>query len=261
MNDKGLYILTEEANRFLNDFAQALQAEESESQIFYVWGIGGTGKSKLLSHLEFEYREQVNFINHSFAAPIRIESPLDLMKVLYHQLYNPVITAYEDRPAKTDPFTTKLNEYWQVRAEVEDTASGKGLDEQQRGLLKQTANFVGTASAIAIPGLAPLSGLAGKGVEMLADIAGRTFSKEHLQVGLRNHSATKDRPDLQELMLDPIGVLTETFIDGLCQLNENNRLAVVLDTYEKIPINIDEWLQFFFYAMSKRGSPTEKGGE
>jgi tetratricopeptide (TPR) repeat protein len=69
-------------------------------------------------------------------------------------------------------------------------------------------------------------------------------TKERVQELLQEHPATKNDTELQALMLEPIPKLTQAFAQGLIQRTQKQKrpVVLVLDTYEKVPPEIDSWL-------------------
>ncbi|NES00302.1 MAG: tetratricopeptide repeat protein, partial [Symploca sp. SIO1B1] len=61
---------------------------------------------------------------------------------------------------------------------------------------------------------------------------------------VRHHPATKDKPQLQALMLEPVAQLTQAFAQGLVQFAQSREqpLVLVLDTYERAQSYLNQWL-------------------
>ena len=68
--------------------------------------------------------------------------------------------------------------------------------------------------------------------------------QEWIQQRVRNHPATKDQPELQALMLEPVPKLTQAFAESLMQIAQSRgrSLVLVLDTYEKAQSYLNRWL-------------------
>ncbi len=80
---------------------------------------------------------------------------------------------------------------------------------------------------------------------MLSDVSQPlNQTKERVQELLQEHPATKNDTELQALMLEPIPKLTQAFAQGLIQRTQKQKrpVVLVLDTYEKVPPEIDSWL-------------------
>ncbi|WP_293363403.1 tetratricopeptide repeat protein [Microcoleus sp. CAWBG52] len=87
--------------------------------------------------------------------------------------------------------------------------------------------------------------VSGNGFSALATIGEDAESwQESIQQRVRNHPATKDRPDLQALMLEPVPKLTQAFAESLMQMAQSRgrSLVLILDTYEKAQSYLNQWL-------------------
>ncbi|OYQ67637.1 hypothetical protein B9G53_00845 [Pseudanabaena sp. SR411] len=105
------------------------------------------------------------------------------------------------------------------------------------------------AGASALGDLMPISGLSKPVLETTAtttvDIAGMLLTeKDRWQQVLQQHRATKKNKELQALMLEPIPKLTKAFAEALVLRSQQTKKTVVLvlDTYEKVPSDLDRWL-------------------
>ena len=239
------YISRQSAEDLQKSFAEALADPASYPVMFYIWGIGGVGKSTLKRRLEETYRQQADFIEVSFGLTEGINTPIELMVKLHAQL--PSLAFWQRDLLAKDPFQSLYDEYQQIANKlqtqpIEDKKSvEKEQVEQVKSLLK--------AGASALGDLFPISGLSKPMLETTAtttvDIAGMLLTeKDRWQQVLQQHQATKKNKELQSLMLEPIPKLTKVFADALVQRSQQTKKTVVLvlDTYEKVPSDLDRWL-------------------
>ncbi|MBW4575331.1 MAG: tetratricopeptide repeat protein [Aphanothece sp. CMT-3BRIN-NPC111] len=249
------YISRKQAQDFLAKFAQALEEPELQPVLFHVYGFGGVGKSTLTRKLKEEHKQQADFAKVSFGLTPDIETPLKLMVKLYDQLPQPPSLLKRDVGDlfPKDPFTSLYDKYQQTVHELKTKpVQGKSVDADQQNTVKDwfelgsltlislAANSVNPAAAlgVAFDGLAKAGGMLSKAPEAIAS------TKERMQQLLQQHPATKKDKELQVLMLEPIPKLTQAFAEGLSFLAQKQKRPVVLilDTYEKVPSDIDTWL-------------------
>jgi hypothetical protein len=255
------YISRKQAQDFLAKFAKALAQPQSQPLLFHVYGFGGVGKTTLIRKLKEAQEQQVDFSEVSFGLTPDIETPLNLMAKLYELLPKPTSLLKRDvwsiRPSdfvpKPDPFTSLYDQYQQTVYKLKtEPVKGKVVDAQQQTTVKDWFELGGitllaagtslvepaTASSLAFDGLVKAGGI-------LSD-ASQAFkpTKERVQELLQQHPATKNDQELQALMLEPIPKLTQAFAEGLIQRVQKHKRSVVLilDTYEKVPPEIDTWL-------------------
>jgi tetratricopeptide (TPR) repeat protein len=110
----------------------------------------------------------------------------------------------------------------------------KGLTQGGGALATMTGNpVVGGALAAA-----------SKGTDAVIDGASLALSeKDRVQSLVQSHKATRDKRDLQELLLDPLPHLTQAFVKSLAQWSAQKPIVLMLDTYEKADLaTIDLWL-------------------
>jgi tetratricopeptide (TPR) repeat protein len=87
--------------------------------------------------------------------------------------------------------------------------------------------------------------VSGVGFSALAAIGEDADSlQESIEQRVRNHPATKDQPELQALMLQPVSKLTQAFAESLMQIAQSRgrSLVLILDTYEKAQSYLNQWL-------------------
>jgi len=247
MANQNFYIPREQTNRFLSQIASALSSPSTATALFHVYGIGGVGKSRLLEEMQAANQSAANFAKFSFGIRGELETPLELMKALYEKIPAPPTLPILQRDVrqlqpKLDPFLSLYEIYQEALSQLENQpASGKTVTSEQQSsvnLLKLAA--MATVSLFATSVDLALATIA-EGVGMLKE-GFAPDSKERLQQLLKQHPATKNKADLQALLLQPFPALTKAFIEGLQQKAQQRPIVLVLDTYEKAPNIIDFWL-------------------
>ena len=197
--------------------------------MFYIWGIGGVGKSTLKRRLGETYGQQAVFTEVSFGLTEGINTPIELMVKLHEQL--PPLAFW-----KKDPFQALYDEYQQIanKLQTQPIDGKKPVDKEQ---IDQVKNLL-KAGASALGELMPMSGLTKPVLETTAtttvDIAGMLLTeKDRWQQVLQQHQATKKNKELQALMLEPIPKLTKAFAEALVLRSQQTKKTVVLvlDTY------------------------------
>ncbi|MEA5580010.1 tetratricopeptide repeat protein [Nodularia harveyana UHCC-0300] len=261
MNNSILYISRKAAQDFLDKFEKALLSPNSSPLLFQIYGIGGVGKTTLTKKLEEAHNSKADFAKVSFGLTPGIETPLKLMEKLYELL--PKSTSLfrkdvldirkSDFMPKSDPFTSLYEQYEQtIRKLNNQPVEGAKVEAEQQNTVKDWCEL-GTITALAAgtslvdPGTAASIALEGipKAMGMLSDASQSVKStKDKMQKLLEQHPATKEDRELQELVLEPIPKLTQAFAQGLIQKTQGQKrsIVLVLDTYEKVPTDIDTWL-------------------
>ncbi|WP_225902937.1 tetratricopeptide repeat protein [Pseudanabaena yagii] len=239
------YISRQSAEDLQNSFVRALAEPAAYPVMFYIWGIGGVGKSTLKRRLVDTHCQQADFTEVSFGLTEGINTPIELMAKLHSQL--PPLAFWQRDLLAKDPFQTLYDEYQQTANQLQtESIDGKKLvDKEQLDHVKSLLK----AGASALGDLMPISGLSKPVLETTAertvDIAGMLLTeKDHWQQVLQQHRATKKNKELQALMLEPIPKLTKAFAEALVQRSQQTKKTVVLvlDTYEKVTSDLDRWL-------------------
>ncbi|WP_414529603.1 P-loop NTPase fold protein [Nodularia chucula] len=261
MNNSILYISRKPAQDFLDKFEKALLSPDSSPLLFQIYGFGGVGKTTLTKKLQEAHNSKADFAKVSFGLTPGIETPLKLMQKLYELLPKSTsllqkdvldIRASDFMP-KSDPFTSLYEQYQQTINKLKtQSVEGKTVDPQQETTVKDWLEL-GTITALAAgtsfvePTTAASLAFEGipKAVGMLSDTSQSLKpTKDKMQKLLQQHPATKNALELQELVLEPIPKLTQAFAEGLIQKTQGQKrsIVLVLDTYEKVPTDIDTWL-------------------
>ena len=195
------YIERDETKRLLDRFESVLQQPDGQPLLFNICGIGGVGKTTLLGRLREAHTVNVDFLEVYFAKTADIETPLKLMRKVHQQARDLV-----GNETNTDAFTQKEQLFETTLFELSHrSVDGKETSsEDARKITSWFERFIwlGTASFASTPNhpksygaeFAP-SGAIGEDAEGL---------KEWIQQRVRNHPATKDQPELQALMLEPV---------------------------------------------------------
>ncbi|MEM7066984.1 MAG: tetratricopeptide repeat protein, partial [Cyanobacteria bacterium P01_B01_bin.77] len=240
-----LYVARPAANSFLENLDLAFKAPALQPIVFHAWGLGGVGKTTLLDRAQLAHRqrctisEQVTITEVKFGDTANTGTPLGVMKVLHSQL-SPTVG-----DPKKDPFyelerrfTTTLET---LKTKTED-GSGQASDKQIEivkkysqlalqgaSLMFAAGSPVGTALSVAAPHIGELGEL---GASILDDAKGL----------LNRHQATRNDEKLKALMLNPLLELTKAFVKSLQTKAAVQPLLLVLDFYEKVPVEVDRWL-------------------
>jgi tetratricopeptide (TPR) repeat protein len=255
------YISRKQAQEFIAKFANALSYPDSSPLLFQIYGFGGVGKTTLSRKLKETHNSEADFAEVSFGLTAGIETPIKLMEKLYELLPKSTSLLRKDvfdiRPSdfatKPDPFILLYEQYQQTIYKLTtQPVEGKQVEPEQQNTVKDWLEL-GTITTLAVgtslvePGTAVSLALEGipKAMGMFSNASQSLKpTKEKMQKLLQQHPATKDDQELQELMLEPIPKLTQSFAQGLIQKTQRQRRSIVLllDTYEKAPADIDTWL-------------------
>jgi tetratricopeptide (TPR) repeat protein len=237
------YIERDEAKTLLERFALALNESEGQPLLFNIWGTGGVGKTTLLGRLKDAHAE-VDFLEICFAKTPDIETPLKLMRKVHEQ-------AVERFGGETiaDSFKQKEEQFESTLYKLShESIDGKTTSSEEAKKIRSWfqrfiwLNLIGLTSTSSKPTSFNLSGV---GFSALAAIGEDADSlQESIEQRVRNHPATKDQPELQALMLQPVSKLTQAFAESLMQIAESRgrSLVLILDTYEKAQSYLNQWL-------------------
>jgi tetratricopeptide (TPR) repeat protein len=238
------YIERDEAKKLLECFALAIKEQNEQPLIFNICGIGGVGKTTLLGRLKDVYVDNVDFLEICFAKTKDIENPLRLMKRLHQQSIN--LFNCKSRP---DTFTEKYQQFEATLFELSQK-SINGEQNSSEDKIKITSWFerfvwLGAIGLKTATNKQTSLGISGAGSSALT-VSGEDTEglQEWIHQQVRNHPVTKDRPDLQSLMLEPVSKLTQAFANSLIQTTQSRgkALVLVLDTYEKAQSYLNQWL-------------------
>jgi tetratricopeptide (TPR) repeat protein len=250
------YIERDEAKKLLEHFALALKEQNEQPLIFNICGIGGVGKTTLLGRLKDAHVDNVDFLEICFAKTNDIENPLKLMKRLHQQAVN----LFDDK-SSSDAFIEKHQQFEAALFEL----SQKSINGEQNSKEDETKitswfeRFVWLGSI----GLKTTTskqisfGISGAGSSTLTAMGEDPEGlQEWIHQRVRNHPVTKDRPDLQSLMLEPVSKLTQAFANSLIQTTQSRgkALVLILDTYEKAQSYLNQWLWQYLVEYSPLSS-------
>ncbi|NEQ68882.1 MAG: tetratricopeptide repeat protein [Symploca sp. SIO2D2] len=235
------YIERDEAERLLKRFATALKEPQKQPLLFNIYGIGGVGKTTLLGRLQQAHMGEVDFLEVCFAKTSNIETPLTLMGKLHQQARQLV-----SEQTIADAFTQQHKQFEQALSQLSQSVDGKTTNsEDTRKITSWFERFV-WLSPTGFTASKPKSlESSGSGFSAFSAIANDTESlQEWIQQQVRHHPATKDQPELQALMLDPVPKLTQAFAESLRQIAQSTGrvLVLILDTYEKAQAYLNQWL-------------------
>ena len=230
------YIARATATEFLARFAAAFDAPKDKPALFYIRGIGGIGKSTLLTKLQTEHEARSGqAAKVTFGRTEKIDEPIPLMKALYEQL------APRDSWS-SDVFWQRYDQYFETINALETQPASRfgSVDETQKQHVKTLLR-----GGVDVFGKLFMSERQERLAEQVADrgldlaVAGLSLKDEVVAL-LNQHRATKNNAALQRLMLNPLSELTQAFVEGLG--SQGKPIALVLDTYEKVPTVVNTWL-------------------
>ncbi len=252
------YVSRPEAEVFLAALADAIKAPRENPVVFHVYGIGGVGKSTLLRRVIETFPQAampvINDLPIKFGETEGIGTPVDLMKKLHGllepQFLSPSLFSRSLR-AQPDPFTERYTQYFDAIHQLNSTSpDGKnGASAEQLSQVKQllkglTQGGGALATMTGNPVVGGALAVASKGTDAVVDGASLALSeKDRVQSLVQSHKATRDKRELQELLLDPLPHLTQAFVKSLSQWSAQKPIILMLDTYEKADLaTIDLWL-------------------
>ncbi|MEG4216281.1 tetratricopeptide repeat protein [Microcoleus sp. Pol14C6] len=238
------YIEREEAKRLLERFALALKESEGQPLLFNIWGTGGVGKTTLLGRLKDAHAGKVDFLEICFAKTPDIETPLKLMRKVHEQAVErfggeTIADSFKQKEQQFESTLYKLS-HQSIEGETISSEEAKKITSWfQRFIWLRPKGLTSTSSkptSFNVPGV---------GFSALAAIGEDADSlQESIEQRVRIHPATKDQPELQALMLQPVSKLTQAFAESLMQIAQSRgrSLVLILDTYEKAQSYLNQWL-------------------
>lgn len=224
-----LFINRKSTDKFTKDVFTAIEELKSQPLTFYIYGIGGIGKSTLIEKIQQDCKGRAKFIKFSFPEPSAsslIDTPIKLMKVLYKQLV--------PESSSSDMFWNLCEQYEQnlQRLETEPVDQSNRINNEQLSLVRDYDNNIAGLSTCS----SPLDKYSQLGEFNLS-------SKDQFKRLLNNHPATKNQSFLQNLILEPITSIANIFIQCLRNKSEQDTpIIVILDTYENASVNFDHFI-------------------
>jgi tetratricopeptide (TPR) repeat protein len=238
------YIERDEAKRLLERFAIALKQPEGQPLLFNICGIGGVGKTTLLGRLQEAHAGEVDFLEVCFTKTAGIETPLKLMRKLHQQAKGLLGTE-----TSADSFTQQEQQFERAIFELSQQSldGGTASSEEARKITSWFERFIwlGSTNLTSTSSKPKSFESSGSGFSTLGVIGEDAEGlQEWIQQRVRNHPATKDQPEVQALMLEPVPKLTQAFAESLMQIAQSRgrSLVLVLDTYEKTQSYLNQWL-------------------
>ncbi|WP_242719154.1 tetratricopeptide repeat protein [Microcoleus vaginatus] len=238
------YIERDEAKKLLERFALALNESDGQPLLFNICGTGGVGKTTLLGRLKDVHASKVDFLEICFAKTPDIETPLKLMRKLHEQAVERFggETIADSFKQKEQQFESTLYKLSHESIDGETTSSEEAKKIRSWFQRFIWLNLIGLTSTSSKPTSFNFPGV---GFSALAAIGEDADSlQESIEQRVRNHPATKDQPELQALMLQPVSKLTQAFAESLMQIAQSRgrSLVLILDTYEKAQSYLNQWL-------------------
>jgi len=267
MVNQNLHLPHEQEEKLINEVAKAIDNAAESPVMFNVWGIGGVGKSTLLTKFQEGLTardKKIHFAKISFDTAY--STPLDVMVALHKEL--PEINALQKELFTQDPFGEKYKIYKDTLVALKESpVEGKGkVESDQIDRVKQLTKLLANAgiwtgktaltSGISDPITDIVASMTSVAVSNVLDAtidgvtSALTLKDKLMDELLRKHKATED-PKVQELMLEPLPKLTQAFIDSLISHATKNPVVLILNTYEKASIDFDTWLRQLFLKHHK----------
>jgi tetratricopeptide (TPR) repeat protein len=240
------YIERDEAKRLRQSFAAALKKHQEQPLLFNICGIGGVGKTTLLGRLKDDHAAEVDFLEICFAKTREIETPLKLMRKLHQQGIELLLLG---GLMISDTFTEQNRQFEATLFELSQYSIDGSANSREDA--KKITSWFERSIWLGVIGLTataskPISlDISGAGFPALTSVGEDMEGwQEWIQQRVRNHPATKDRPDLQSLMLEPVAKLTQAFANSMMQIAQSRgrSIVLVLDTYEKAQPYLNQWL-------------------
>ncbi|NET56545.1 MAG: tetratricopeptide repeat protein [Symploca sp. SIO2E6] len=238
------YIETDEAKRLLQRFAAALKEPLKQPLLFNIYGIGGVGKTTLLHRLQQAHTGKVDFLKVCFATTPDIDTPLKLMRRLHQQAQE--LLGIQQLP---DAFAQQERQFAKTLSQLsQKSVAGEAISPEEATKMKnwfQRFIWLSPTGFKSTSNKGQPSDALGTRLNTLAQ---NTDDTEKLQGWIKqvvqHHPATKDKPELQALMLQPVARLTQAFAQSLFQVTQTRAksLVLVLDTYEQAQSYLNRWL-------------------
>jgi tetratricopeptide (TPR) repeat protein len=238
------YIERDEAKTLLERFALALKESDGQPLLFNICGTGGVGKTTLLGRLKDAHADEVDFLEICFAKTPDLETPLKLMRNVHRQAVErfggeTIADSFKQKDEQFESTLYKLS-HQSIDGETTSSEEAKKITSWfQRFIWLRPKGLTSTSSK------ATSFNLSEVGFSALAAIGEDADSlQESIEQRVRNHPATKDQPELQALMLQPVSKLTQAFAESLMQIarSRGRSLVLILDTYEKAQSYLNQWL-------------------
>jgi tetratricopeptide (TPR) repeat protein len=225
------YIVRPETEQFLEGLAGTLRLDGA--RLFQVWGVGGVGKTTVLRKARERLAGRVVAADVSFGTTDKVDEPIGLMEALAKDL-----TSDDWGAIDTSEFAKLIKLYRETEFKLgnEPIEKGKGISEEQKTVVQSLGNIALGLFQRGMPEdkAKEVDELGGKMLESGLNTASAALTL------FQKHQATKGNKQLQELMQNPIPKLTEAFAKLL--RGQGKPVLLVLDTYEKAPLEIDNWL-------------------
>src|SRR4028118_2061370 len=238
------YIERDEAKRLLERFALALDEYDGQPLLFNICGTGGVGKTTLLGRLKDAHAGKVDFLEICFTKTPDIETPLKLMRKVHEQAVERFggETIADSFKQKEQQFESTLYKLSHESIDSKTTSS-----EEAKKITSWFQRFIwlrprGLTSTSSKPTSFDVSGVGFSALAAMGEDADSL--QESIEQRVRIHPATKDQPELQALMLQPVSKLTQAFAESLMEIAQSRgrSLVLILDTYEKAQSYLNQWL-------------------
>ena len=238
------------------------EKEKSEPFLFFINGVAGIGKRRLIDEIADDYDNQddVIFIRQSFDKINTLRELLDLMKFVNNDVNSKLNSGKKhvkdkskphfDIPWKNDKvpeeFSEALKKYKDLITKLKtvpiDNESNAVTSEQQNDalMLPKVGAFlvkevVSTINPLASTGIKLAQSL----TEELAEPIGEELGKHAVELYhklkddlLNQHKCTKGKEKIQELLLSPLKVLTPKLISSLVYSSKIKPIILIFEKYD-----------------------------
>ena len=240
-----IYISRKKAEKFAEDIESAIQNPSENPLLHYAYGIGGIGKTSLLKQIitscQSKYQcAYCSFDSKSHGEKSSIATAIELLKKLDEKL--PKGDGWEG-----NPFRETYSKWQKAIRDLEKEANKEKSEEKKKntldlvkqisGLAKQVTSVVGAVVTNGNETAAKAGGfLAEKGIDSLAQ---GVSSVVEIQDLIKKSKTAKDKPELQELLTNPLKELTKAFVKTIVNKSQNKPVVLFIDTYEKASPDFD----------------------
>ena len=239
------YIARKQATEFAQDIKSSIQHPNINPILHYAYGIGGIGKTTLLERIHQEYSPDFQCIKVSFDKAVNhnvyVGSPIELMELIDREISDNAFL-------RVSPFKKVLQRYKQTLASLEtEPIEGEQVTPEQieevKRLARGGARAIGFIAATQTDGgiasTSAINPIAEKAADFAVDAG--VIGRKAFDL-LKKHKATKNEPERQELIKNPLPQLAQAIIQTLRQKSATQPILLILDTYEKALPEFDRFL-------------------
>lgn len=246
------YISRKQATKFAQGIKDGIYQPLEHSLLHYAYGIGGIGKTTLLRKIEQEYATEFQCVWISFDEAenesASVESPIELMKTIDQKISGGIFAGKSSFQKKLENYDKTILELETQPIEGEEQVSEEQI-EQVRKLVRGGAKAIGVIAAANTDGGVASASVINPIMQGAADLAVNTgVAGKQIYDFFKKHKATKNKPELQELVENPLPQLTKAIIDTLIKKSAEKPILIFIDTYEKASSEFDNFLCRFLLS-------------